>query len=31
VVTTDVPAGCTAVGTPARLTNCPQEEVTAGA
>ncbi|WP_139017346.1 serine O-acetyltransferase EpsC [Bradyrhizobium sp. STM 3809] len=24
VVTADVPAGCTAVGTPARLTNCPQ-------
>lgn len=25
VVTTDVPAGCTAVGVPARLTNCPKE------
>lgn len=24
VVTSDVPAGCTAVGVPARLTNCPQ-------
>ncbi|MGY3454177.1 serine O-acetyltransferase EpsC [Bradyrhizobium sp. USDA 4353] len=24
LVTRDVPAGCTAVGTPARLTNCPQ-------
>lgn len=24
VVTSDVPAGCTAVGNPARLTNCPQ-------
>lgn len=23
VVTTDVPAGCTAIGSPARLTNCP--------
>jgi serine O-acetyltransferase len=26
VVTKDVPAGCTAVGVPARLTNCPSEE-----
>jgi serine O-acetyltransferase len=25
VVTADVPAGCTAVGVPARLTNCPEE------
>ena len=25
VVTHDVPAGCTAVGVPARLTNCPEE------
>jgi serine O-acetyltransferase len=25
VVTMDVPAGCTAVGVPARLTNCPEE------
>ena len=24
VVTTDVPAGCTAVGNPASLTNCPE-------
>ena len=24
VVTSDVPAGCTAVGNPARLTNCPE-------
>ena len=29
VVTHDVPAGCTAVGVPARLTNCPQTRVTA--
>ncbi|WP_315740177.1 serine O-acetyltransferase EpsC [Bradyrhizobium sp. SZCCHNR1093] len=27
VVTTDVPAGCTAVGTPARLTNCPEQPI----
>jgi serine O-acetyltransferase len=26
ILTTDVPAGCTAVGVPARLTNCPSEE-----
>jgi len=26
VVTKDVPGGCTAVGVPARLTNCPNEE-----
>ena len=25
IVTTDVPAGCTAVGVPAHLTNCPEE------
>ena len=25
VVTHDVPAGCTAVGVPARLTNCPED------
>ena len=25
VVTQDVPAGCTAIGVPARLTNCPAE------
>ena len=25
VVTSNVPGGCTAVGVPARLTNCPQE------
>jgi serine O-acetyltransferase len=31
VVTSDVPAGCTAVGTPARLTNCPEQPITAGA
>jgi serine O-acetyltransferase len=24
LVTSDVPAGCTAVGNPARLTNCPE-------
>jgi serine O-acetyltransferase len=29
VVTHDVPAGCTAVGVPARLTNCPEAEVPA--
>jgi len=29
VVTTDVPAGCTAVGTPARLTNCPEQPIPA--
>jgi serine O-acetyltransferase len=29
VVTTDVPAGCTAVGVPARLINCSEEEVSA--
>jgi serine O-acetyltransferase len=29
VVTMDVPAGCTAVGVPARLINCPEEEVSA--
>jgi serine O-acetyltransferase len=29
VVTIDVPAGCTAVGVPARLINCPEEEVSA--
>ncbi|SHL83651.1 serine O-acetyltransferase [Bradyrhizobium lablabi] len=27
VVTKDVPAGCTAVGVPARLTNCPEQRV----
>ncbi|MGC2777183.1 MAG: serine acetyltransferase [Bradyrhizobium sp.] len=31
VVTTDVPAGCTAVGTPARLINCPEQPMPAGA
>lgn len=31
VVTSDVPAGCTAVGTPARLTNCPEQPIPAGA
>ncbi|WP_257165916.1 serine acetyltransferase [Bradyrhizobium sp. SRS-191] len=31
LVTRDVPAGCTAVGTPARLTNCPQAPAPAGA
>jgi serine O-acetyltransferase len=30
VVMADVPAGCTAVGVPARLTNCPQEAMPAG-
>lgn len=29
VVTHDVPAGCTAVGVPARLTNCPQAAISA--
>jgi len=29
VVTHDVPAGCTAVGVPARLTNCPEAGVPA--
>jgi serine O-acetyltransferase len=29
VVTADVPAGCTAVGVPARLTNCPEDAVPA--
>jgi serine O-acetyltransferase len=29
VVTADVPAGCTAVGVPARLTNCPEETLSA--
>ena len=29
LVTSDVPAGCTAVGAPARLTNCPQTSVPA--
>ncbi|MCA6118043.1 serine acetyltransferase [Bradyrhizobium sp. WSM 1738] len=29
VVEHDVPAGCTAVGVPARLTNCPEPEVSA--
>ena len=29
VVEHDVPAGCTAVGVPARLTNCPESKVTA--
>ncbi|BAM91415.1 putative serine acetyltransferase [Bradyrhizobium oligotrophicum S58] len=31
VVTSDVPAGCTAIGTPARLTNCPEQPIPAGA
>ena len=31
VVTTDVPAGCTAIGAPARLTNCPQQPTPASA
>ncbi|WP_035639233.1 serine acetyltransferase [Bradyrhizobium sp. ORS 375] len=30
MVTSDVPAGCTAVGTPARLTNCPEQPTSAG-
>jgi serine O-acetyltransferase len=29
IVTSDVPAGCTAVGVPARLVNCPQEQIVA--
>jgi serine O-acetyltransferase len=29
VVTADVPSGCTAVGVPARLTNCPEEQIPA--
>ena len=29
VVTQDVPAGCTAVGVPARLTNCPEDTIPA--
>jgi serine O-acetyltransferase len=29
VVTTDVPAGCTAVGAPVRLTNCPEGRIPA--
>jgi serine O-acetyltransferase len=29
VVTQDVPAGCTAVGVPARLTNCPEDAIPA--
>src|SRR5690242_12668456 len=29
VVTHDVPAGCTAVGVPARLTNCPEDAIPA--
>jgi serine O-acetyltransferase len=29
VVTSDVPAGCTAVGVPARLTNCPEGAIPA--
>jgi len=29
VITTDVPGGCTAVGVPARLTNCPEQGVPA--
>jgi serine O-acetyltransferase len=29
VVTSDVPPGCTAVGVPARLTNCPQGRIVA--
>lgn len=31
LVTADVPAGCTAVGAPARLTNCPQQPISSGA
>jgi serine O-acetyltransferase len=30
IVTTDVPAGCTAVGVPAGLTNCPEQRMLAG-
>jgi serine O-acetyltransferase len=29
VVTRDVPPGCTAVGVPARLTNCPESAIPA--
>ena len=29
VATEDVPAGCTAVGVPARLTNCPEDAIPA--
>ena len=29
VVTHDVPAGCTAIGVPARLTNCPDQAIPA--
>jgi serine O-acetyltransferase len=29
VVTRDVPSGCTAVGVPARLTNCPDSAIPA--
>jgi len=29
IVEHDVPSGCTAVGVPARLTNCPEPEVSA--
>jgi serine O-acetyltransferase len=29
LVTSDVPAGCTAVGVPARLVNCPEESIVA--
>ena len=31
LVTADVPAGCTAVGAPARLTNCPHKPMSSGA
>jgi serine O-acetyltransferase len=31
VVTMDVPAGCTAIGVPARLTNCPEQRTPASA